>query len=76
MKVSKDKQNSIVVKRDDGDEETTGKLDLNPKKYKGKRDNVFMDFMALYTRSDHTDKSKRRSSSTANRTNKPSVVEM
>ena len=52
-------------------------IDLNPKKFKKKQDNVFMDFMAMYSRASHTDKSKsdrRRSSSTATRTGRPGVV--
>ena len=51
-------------------------IDLNPKKYKTKRDNVFMDFMALYSRASSNDKaaaSRRRSASVAGRTNRPLV---
>ena len=55
-----------AVKADDPEEDDSTVLDLNPKKAKKKTDNVFMDFMALYTRASHTDKTKgRRGSSTS-----------
>ena len=53
-----------AVKADAEDDSVV--LDLNPKKAKKRTDNVFMDFMALYSRASHTDKTKgRRSSSTS-----------
>ena len=55
-----------AVKADDEEHNDGVVLDLNPKKAKKKTDNVFMDFMALYSRASHTDKAKgRRSSSTS-----------
>ena len=55
-----------AVKADDEEQNDGVVLDLNPKKAKKKTDNVFMDFMALYSRASHTDKAQgRRSSSTS-----------
>ena len=45
-----------AVKADDEEHNDGVVLDLNPKKAKKKTDNVFMDFMALYSRASHTDK--------------------
>ena len=49
---------AINVRRaDDEDDETM--IDLDPKK-QTKKDNVFMDFMAMYSRASINDKNKRR----------------
>ena len=45
-----------AVRADDDQPSDGVLLDLNPKKAKKKTDNVFMDFMALYSRASHTDK--------------------
>ena len=45
----------VSAVQQDKDEETL--IDLNPKKNK-KRDNIFMDFMALYSRATIDDKSR------------------
>ena len=54
-----------AVKEDDQDDSTM--IDLNPAKSKTKTDNIFMDFMALYSRASHNDKKQR--SSSANKPN-------
>ena len=55
-----------AVKADAEEHDDSVVLDLNPKKAKKKTDNVFMDFMALYSRASHTDKAKgRRGGSTS-----------
>ena len=43
-----------AVKGDNQDDSTM--IDLNPKKHNSKTDNIFMDFMALYSRASHNDK--------------------
>ena len=45
-----------AVRADDDQPSDGVLLDLNPSKAKKKTDNVFMDFMALYSRASHTDK--------------------
>ena len=56
------KLSAVEVDAVKGDKSEDVIIDLNPKKYNKKNDNIYMDLMALYARTSLTDKSQRRAS--------------